>query len=146
VTITDRIQQNHPIMQESGQGFADNDDAVHAELEGLLSRRQLSSRNLKRGAVWEQTPLNNHAGGLEHYRQSQDASQGSELSLDYNQALFAQVLQMRDSDLVSLGNSQELTLGLAQERPAIPGFASGLWLSLDDSQESDAGVGENGFL
>jgi len=53
---------------------------------------------------------------------------------------------MLDSDLVSLGNSQELTLGLAQEGPATPGFASQLSLSLDDSQESDAGVGENGFL
>ena len=94
----------------------------------------------------EQTPLNNHAGGLEHYRQSQDASQGSELSFDYNQALFVQALQMLDSDPVSLGNTQELTLGLAQEGPATPGFASRLSLSLADSQESDAGVGDNVFL
>ena len=140
-TITDRIQQNHRLMQASCEGFADNHDGVHAELE-----RQLSSRNPRRAAVREQTPLNNHAGGLEHYRQSQDASQGSELSFDYNQASFAQALQMLDSDPVSLGNSQELTLGLAQEGPATPGFASRLSLSLDDSQESDAGVGENGFL
>jgi len=96
--------------------------------------------------VREQTPFNNHAWGLEHYRQSQDASQGSELSFDYNQASFAQALQILDSDPVSLGNSQELTLGLAQEGPATPSFASWLSLSLNDSQESDAGVGENGFL
>jgi len=96
--------------------------------------------------VREQTPLNNHTGGLEHYRQSQDASQGSELSFDYNQASFAQALQMLDSDPVTLGNSQELTLGQAHEGPATPGFASRLWLSLDDSQESDTGMGENGFL
>jgi len=145
-TITDRIQQNHRMMQESCEGFADNHDAVHGELEYQLSRRQLSSRNRRRAAVWEQTPLNNQAGGLEHYQQSQDASQGSELSFDYNQASFAQALQMLDSDPVSLGNSQELTLGLAQEGPATRGFASPLLLSLDDSQESDAGVGENGFL
>ena len=95
----------------------------------------------------EQTPHNNQAGGLEHYRQSQDASQGSELSFDYyNQASCAQALQMLDSDLVSLGNSQELTLGLAQDVPATPCFTSWLSLSLDDSQESDAGVGENVFL
>ena len=94
----------------------------------------------------EQTTLNNHGGGLEHYRPSQDASQGSELLFDYNQVSFAQALQMLDSDPVSLGNSLELTLGLAQEGPATPGFASRLSLSLDDSQESDAGVGENGFL
>ena len=53
---------------------------------------------------------------------------------------------MLDSDPVSLGNSEELTLGRAQEGPATPSFTSRLSLSLDDSQESDAGVGENGFL
>jgi len=53
---------------------------------------------------------------------------------------------MQDSDPVSLGNSQELTLGLVQEGQATPGFASRLSLSLNNSQESDAGVGENGFL
>jgi len=144
--ITHTIQQNHRLMQESCERFADNHDAGHAELECQLSRRQLSSRNPRRAAVWEQTLLNNHAGGLVHYRQSQDASQGSKLSFDYNQGSFAQALQMLDSDPVSLGNSLELTLRLAQERPATPGFGSGLSLSLDDSQESHAGVGDNGFL
>jgi len=145
-TITDRIQQNHRMMQESCEGFADNHDALHAELESQLSRRHLSGRNPRRAAVREQTPLNNHAGGLEQYRQSQDASQGSEVSFDYNQASFAQALHMLDSDPVSLGNSEERTVGLAQQGPATPGFASRLSLSLDDSQESDAGAGENGFL
>jgi len=73
-TITDRIQQNHRLMQESCEGFADNHDRVHAEQEYQLSRHQLSSRNPRRAAVQEQTPLNNHARGLEHYRHSQDAS------------------------------------------------------------------------
>jgi len=103
-TITDRILQNHGMMQESCEGFADNHDAVHAERERQLSRRQLSSWNPRRAAVREQTPLNNHAGGLEHYRHSEDASQGSELSIGYNQASFAQALQMLDSHQVSLGN------------------------------------------
>jgi len=144
--MTDRIQQNHRMMQESCKGFADNHDAVHAELEHQLSRRQLSSRNPRRAAVQEQPPLNNHTGGLEHYPQSQDAYQGSELSFDYNQRLFAQALQMVDSDPVSIGNSPELTLGLAQEGPATPDFASQLWLSLNDSQEHDSGLGERGLL
>jgi len=91
-TITDRIQQNPRMMQESCEGFADNHDTVHAELERQLSRRHLSSRNPRRAAVREQTLLNNHARGLEHYRQSQDASQGSKLAFDYNQASFAQAL------------------------------------------------------
>jgi len=87
--ITDRIQQNDRVMQESCEGFADNHDTVHAELERQLSSCQLFSRNPRRAAMREKTPLNNHAGGLEHYRHSQDASQGSELSFDYNEGLFA---------------------------------------------------------
>jgi len=88
-TITDRIQQNHRMMQESFKGFADNHDTVHAELERQLSTCQLCSRNPRRAAVREKTPLNNHAGGLEHYLHSQDAPQGSELSFDYNEAFLA---------------------------------------------------------
>jgi len=53
---------------------------------------------------------------------------------------------MLDSDPVSLGNSEELTLGLAQEGTATLAFPSWLLLSLDNSQESDAGVGDNSFL
>jgi len=53
---------------------------------------------------------------------------------------------MLDSDPVSLGNSQELRLGPAQEGPATAGFASPLSFSLDDTQESDAGVAVNGVL
>jgi len=128
------------MMQESCEGFADNHDAVHAELERQLSMRQLSRRNPRQAAVREQTPLNNHARGLVYYRQSHDASQGRALSFDYNQASLAQALQMLDSDPVSLGNSQELTLGLAQEGPASPGFATGQSWGLDDSQESDTGM------
>jgi len=96
--------------------------------------------------VREQTPFNNHGGGLQDCPQSQHASQGSELLFAYNQASFAQALQMLDSDPVSLGNLEELTGGLVLEGPSTRGFASRLSLSLDDSQESDAGLGENGFL
>jgi len=145
-TITDKIQQEYLVMEESCEGFTDDHATVHAELEHQLSRPQLSCWNARRAAVREQTPVHNHAAGLVHHQQGQDASQVSELSFDYNQACLAQALQMLDSDPVSLGNSQELTLGVAQERPVTLGFASGLLLSLDDSQESDAGMGENGFL
>jgi len=145
-TIKDRMQQNHRMMQESCEGFADNHDAVHAKLERQLFRRQLSSQNPRPAAVWEQTPLKDHAGGLEHYRQSQDASLVSQLSFDYNETSFTQALHILDSDPVSLGNSQELTLGLVQEGPATLGFPSQLSLSLANWQESDAGVGENMFL
>jgi len=72
------------MMQESCEGFAHNHNAVHTELERQLSRRHLSSPNPRRAAVREQTPFNNHAGGLDHYRQSQDGSQGTKLSFDSN--------------------------------------------------------------
>ena len=127
-TITDKMQQTHHMnLKEQREGFTDNHHAVHAELE-----RQLSSRNPGRAAVRELTPVNNHAEYLEHHQHSQDASQSSELSFDYNQGAFTRALQMLDSDPLSLDNSQELTLGLAQERTASPDFASRLSLSLDD--------------
>jgi len=80
-TITDRILQNHRMMQKGCEGFAENHDAVHAELEHQLSWRQLSSRNARRPAVPQRTPLDNLAGGLEHYRQSQDAFEGANCCL-----------------------------------------------------------------
>jgi len=133
------------MMQESCDSVADNHDGLHADLEHQLSRCQLSCRNPRPAALQEPTPLNNHVGSLEHYQQSPDTSQGRELLFDYNLALFAQALQMVDSDPVSLGNSQELTRGLPQEGPAMPGFASLLSLSLD-SQEGHTAVWENGLL
>ena len=135
--IQDKIQPEYRVIEESCEGFADDHDAVHAELECQLSRHHLSRQNPRQSAVREQTPVDNHTWGLVHHQQSQDASPVSELSFDYNQASFAQVLQMLDSDPVSLGNSQELMLGLAQERPVNQGFASHLSLILDNSQESE---------
>jgi len=38
-TITDKVQQEYRVLKERREGFVDNVDAVHAELE-----RQLSSR------------------------------------------------------------------------------------------------------
>ena len=46
--------------------FVDNDEAVHAELE-----RQLSSRNLRRAAAQDLTPINTGARVLERHRESQ---------------------------------------------------------------------------
>ena len=114
-------------LKERRGGYTDNHDAVHAELEG-----QLSSWNPGRTAMREQTPVNNHAGYLVHHQHSQEVSQSSELLFDYNQGAFTRALQMLDSDPVSPDNSQELMLGLAQQRTGSPDFPSGLSLSLDD--------------
>ena len=127
--IMDKMQQKHHMnLKEQGEGFSDNQDTVHAQLE-----RQLSSWNPGQAAVREQTPVNNHAEYFEHHQHSLDASQKSELSFDYNQGAFRRVLQMLDSDPVSLNTSEELTLGLAQEKTVSPDFATCLSLSLDDS-------------
>jgi len=93
------------MMKESCEGFADNHDAVQAELECQLSNCELFNSNVSQVAVQEQSPLNNHAGGCEQQQQSQDASDGSEVSCDSNAASFANRVHMRDSDLVSLGNT-----------------------------------------
>ena len=127
-TIMHKMQQTHHMnLNEQREGFTDNHDAVHAELE-----RQLSSQNPGRAAMREQTLVNNHAGYLEHHQHSQEASHSSELSFHYNQGAITRALQILDSDPVSLDNSQELTLGLVQERTASPDFASHLSLSLDE--------------
>ena len=127
-TITHKMQQTHQInLKERREGFTDNHDAVNPQPE-----RQLSSRNPGQAAVREQTLVNNHAVYSEHHQLSQDASQSSQLSFDYKQGAFKRALQMLDSGPVSLDNSRELTLGLAQERTASPDFASRLSLSLGD--------------
>ena len=109
-------------MQATGEGFAQNHDAVHAERKSHLARAQLYSQNPSRAAVQEQRRFNNHTRGLEHFWQSQDASPQGELLFYNNQAWFTQMLQMLDSDPVSLGNLQVLMLGLMQEEPATLSF------------------------
>ena len=79
-TITDKMQQTHHMnLKERREGFTDNHEAVHAELE-----RQLSSWNPERAVMREQTWVNNHARYLEHHQNSQEAVQSRELSFDYN--------------------------------------------------------------
>ena len=114
-------------LKKRREGFTDNHDALHAELE-----RQLSSRNPGRAAMLEQTLVNNHAAYLEHHQHSQEVFQSSELSFDYNQGAFMRAVQILDSGPLSLDKSQQLTLGLAQEKTPSPDFASCLSLSMDD--------------
>ncbi len=137
-TITDKVRQEHRVLKERREGFVDNHEAVHAELE-----RQLSSRNPRRAAARELTPINTGARGLEGHPESQDASQESDRSFDFSQTAFARVLGMLDSDPASLVGSQELTLGLAREGAMSPDRANRLSLSLDDSQEGQATTGGN---
>ena len=61
-TITDKIQQEHQMIEASCEGFPDDHDAVQAALERQLSRRQLSTGDSRRAVVREPTPVHNHVG------------------------------------------------------------------------------------
>ena len=172
-TITDKVQQEHRVSKERREGFVDNHEAVHAELERQLAsrnpgraaardlapintstrvlerhresqlERQLSSRNPRQAAGREQTPIGYHAGDLEEHLDSQEESQENDGSFDYSQTAFARALGLLDDDPASPVDSQELTRGLARERTVSPGLANRLSLSLDESQEGQATAGEN---
>ena len=129
-TITDKMQQKHQIQKERREGFADDHDAVHAELE-----RQLSNRNPRRAAGREQTPIRTGTRRMEEHLDSQNASQASDRSFDFSQTAIGRALGMLDSDTVSIDGSQEMSLGQAPESATSPDQASRLSLSLDDTQE-----------
>ncbi|PUU72974.1 hypothetical protein B9Z19DRAFT_1069350, partial [Tuber borchii] len=163
-TIMDKVNQENRVLKERHEGFADNHEAVHAELE-----RQLSSRNPRRPAAREPTPINTGARGLvgrlesqlerelssqeprlaaareptpintdgrvlEGHQESQDASQESAKSFDFSQW---PLLGRFEAWMLNLTLEQE------QESAANPDLASRLSLSLDDFQEDQAAAGEN---
>lgn len=172
-TITDKVQQEHRVSKERREGFVDNHEAVHAELERQLSsrnpgraaareltpintgarvlerhresqlERQLSSRIPSQAAGREQTPISYHARDLEGHVDSQEVSQENDGSFDYSQTAFARALGLLDDDPASPADSQELTRGLARERAVSPSLANRLSLSLDESQEGQAPAGPN---
>ena len=172
-TITDKVQQEDRVSKEQREGFVDNHEAVHAELERQLAsrnpgraaardlapintstrvlerhpesqlERQLSSRNPRQAAGREQTPIGYHARDLKEHLDSQEEWEENDGSFDYSNTAFARTLGLLDDDPASLVDSQELTRGLAQERTVCPGLANRLSLSLDESQEGRATVGEN---
>ena len=65
-TITDKVEQEHRVSKERCEGFVNNHEEVHAELE-----RQLSSRNPRRAAARELIPINTGVRVLERHRESQ---------------------------------------------------------------------------
>ena len=65
-TITDKVHQEHLASKERREGFVDNDEAVHAELE-----RQLASLNARRAAARDLTPINTSTRVLKRQRKGQ---------------------------------------------------------------------------
>ena len=130
--ITEQMHHVRQNVQERREGFDDDHDEVHAELE-----RQLSRRNPGRATERELSPNSNRIQNVTYQLDILDASQTSNLSFDYSQMAFAHALQMLDSHPPSLDNSQELTLGHEPESAPTPDLASRLSLSLDESQSHD---------
>ncbi|PUU80804.1 hypothetical protein B9Z19DRAFT_1123059 [Tuber borchii] len=172
-TIMDKVNQENRVLKERREGFADNHEAVHAELErqlssrnprrpaareptpintgarGLVGRlesqleRELSSQEPRRAAAREPTPINTDGRVLEGHQESQDASQESAKSFDFSQSAFARALRGLNAESVTFDDSLDLTLEQEQESAANPDLASRLSLNLDDFQEDQAAVGEN---
>ncbi|PUU72117.1 hypothetical protein B9Z19DRAFT_1139707 [Tuber borchii] len=169
----DKGNQENRVLKERREGFADNHEAVHAELErqlsswnprrpaareptpintgarGLVGRlesqleRELSSQEPRRAAAREPTPINTDGRVLEGHQESQDASQESAKSFDFSQSAFARALRGLDAESVTFDDSLDLTLEQEQESAANPDLASRLSLNLDDFQEDQAAAGEN---
>jgi len=138
----DKVQKAHPATEKKPrEGFIDDDDEVHAELE-----RQLSRRNPRGAAGREQTPIRAHARGLEEHRDSQEGSQESDRSLDFSQRSIARALGMLDSDPRSLVYSQEVPLERARESAMSPDLADHFSLSLDDSQQGQGNLSVNKMM
>ena len=139
-TIVDKVQKKNQVLKERCEGFIDNHEEVHAELE-----RQLSSRNPSQAAAQAPTPIFTSARGLERHLESQDASPASARSLEFRQTAFARALQGLDDDPapVTFDDSLDLTLELEHKSTINPDPLSHLALNLDDSLNGPAAVGGN---
>ena len=125
----DQVRQN---VQERRDGFDDDHDEVHAELE-----RQLSRSNPGQATERELSPNSNRTQNIAYQPDILDPSQTTNLSFDYAQMPFPHAFQILDSNPPSLDNSQELTLGHQPESAPTPDLASRLSLSLEESQSHD---------
>jgi len=123
--ITEHIQKKHQVLKEQREGFDYDNDEVHAKLQHELFRG-----NSHRARKQELTS-NNSTTYLDHQANIQKTSQTTNMSFDYSQRAFVQVMRMLDSIPPSLDNSQELILGLEPWSAQSPDLASRLSLSLD---------------
>ena len=135
-TITDKVQQEHGVSKERHEGFVDNHESVHAELERqhssrnpggaeereltpintcarVLERhqesqleRQLSSGIPSQAAGRGQTPISYHARDLKEHVDSQEVSQENDGWFDYSQTAFAWALTLLDDDPASPADLQ----------------------------------------
>jgi len=136
-TIAKLMQKEHQVLKERREGFDDNHDEVHAELQCQFSRR-----NPRRATARELTS-NNCTTPRDYQANIQETSQTTDMSFDYSQTAFAHALRMLDSFPPSLDNLQELTVRLEPQSTQSPDLASPLSLSLDKSQDCLPPVSDN---
>ena len=127
-TITQRHEKQHSVWEERREGFTDDKDAVHAELQRQLARPtqgQTSRRTLCDLRVQDLVGQN-----------SQDLAQETDTSMDFWESRFL------DSDPASVHQQGVDPEGESGETHD-PDPPSRLSLSLEESQASEAAPGEN---
>ena len=128
--IAQRLEKQHNIWQERREGFADDNDAVYAELQC-----QLGNQTPGEPALPRQTPVDAHVGGLGGLEDSQNQSQETETSLDLSQTSIDWELTFLDSDPGSNHASLDNSGGAVDSQ-----MSNHLSLSLEDSSR-EAGPG-----
>jgi len=136
-TIAEQMQTEHQVMKEWREGFHDNYDQVHAELQ-----HQLSRRNPRRATERELTS-NNCTRPLNDKGNIQETCHTTDMSFDYSQTAFGHAMGMLDLSQPSLDNSQELTIRLERQSAQSPDLASPHSLSLDECQDCLPPVSDN---
>ena len=129
-TITKRLEKQHSVRQERGEGLTDDNDDIYAELERQLARpteRQTSRARRRPFDLRIQDPV---AGN------SQDLSQEIDASIDFWELRFL------DWDPASEHQQGVEPEGESREThdPDPPNCLS---LSLEESQAGEAALGEN---
>ena len=129
-TITQRLEKQHSVRQERREGFTDDNEAVYAELQRQLARPTQGQTSRPR-----RTPFDLHVQDPVA-QNSQDLSPETETSIDFWES------RVLDSDPASehlQGVGPEGESGETHD----PDPPSRLYLSLEESQASQAAPGEN---
>jgi len=142
-TIRRKMEREHGVRQDRGEGFTDDWATVAAEL------KPQSLTNLQRWTEPEsQTPNHLLRGPL---ADSQNSSQTAEASFDFGPYAAAGLLRYLDSDPLSPDSLPEETVGLTLDAALSPTSSYQLSLSLEilepeleEKVHSDPGTEEEG--
>ena len=129
-TITQRLEKQHSVRQESREGFTDDNDTVYAELQRQLARPTHGQTSLRRP-----TPVDMRVQALVA-QNSQDLSQETDTSSDFWE------LRILGSDLVS-EHQHQVEPDEEGSETHDPDSLSRLSLSFEESEATEAAPGES---